>query len=98
MIGNRIARPVIEATKFATKIGQGNLSIRLGLKRNDELGTLSTALDAMADNLEEKSILAEKISVQDLSGTIELVSDEDSLGKSLQQMTQNLNRARPRIA
>lgn len=44
-------RPILRIATIAQKIGQGDLSARVGLQRNDELGTLGTSIDSMGANL-----------------------------------------------
>ena len=47
----RTARPLVELTRFADALRQGDLSRRLLRKENGEIGTLTAALDSMADSL-----------------------------------------------
>lgn len=46
-----ITRPVRALRRAAEAMGQGDLSVRSGLKGSDEIGQLATAFDAMADAL-----------------------------------------------
>ena len=54
-LANSIASPLIKATDLADDIKRGNLSKRLQINSGDETGVLASALNEMADSLEEKS-------------------------------------------
>jgi len=58
-----IARPLERLTATAEELGRGKLSVRSGLRRKDEVGTLALAFDEMAGRIEallrsEKELLA----------------------------------------
>ncbi len=58
-----IARPLEKLTSTARGLAQGDLSVRTGMIRKDELGILARTLDEMADRLDrqirsEKELLA----------------------------------------
>lgn len=58
-----IAAPVEQLTQVAEELGRGDLSVRTGIRRTDEVGELARALDEMADRIEhlirsEKELLA----------------------------------------
>jgi methyl-accepting chemotaxis protein len=86
-----IARPIRAAAGLADTIGAGDLSQRLKIESADEVGQLSTALNAMADGLEEKAQIAEKVANGDLTMDVDLASDKDVLGKALRKMVDRLN-------
>ncbi|ABA89603.2 methyl-accepting chemotaxis sensory transducer, class 36H, Cache_1 domain-containing [Syntrophotalea carbinolica DSM 2380] len=90
-----IARSIVNALQlgvlFAEDITAGDVSRRLDLDRDDEIGVLTTALDRMADGLENKAGLAEQIASGNLAVDVTLASDRDRLGKALVTMTDSLN-------
>jgi methyl-accepting chemotaxis protein len=86
-----ILRPMSQGVRFAEALGRGDLSQRLEITSEDEMGQLVEALNRAADSLEGKANLAENIAAGDLRVEVELASEEDSLGKSLQEMTDKLN-------
>lgn len=86
-----IINPVSRMTAVVEDIKNGMLSKRLNLETKDEIGYLSRALDAMTEGLQEKAELAESIAEGDLTRKIVQVSDQDSLGQSLEKMTNSLN-------
>jgi methyl-accepting chemotaxis protein len=90
-----VVRPIVNdvrlGVRFAETIGLGDLSERLHLVRQDEIGQLGQALDGMADSLQAKARLADQIAQGNLAVEVQLASDRDQLGQALQGMTSNLN-------
>ncbi len=86
-----IARPIREAATLADTVGAGDLSQRLQIQSADEVGQLSTALNTMADGLEQKAQIAEKVANGDLTVSVDLASDKDVLGRALRKMVDRLN-------
>ncbi len=86
-----IATPLKKAADLAETVKLGDLSKRLTTKSKDEVGQLFTALNDMADGLEEKAKLAGKIASGNFTAEVDLASDRDVLGKSLSNMTKSLN-------
>jgi methyl-accepting chemotaxis protein len=76
---------------LAEEIARGDFSQRLNLDRKDEIGQLGQALDAMAESLQGMADLTEEISKGNLSVDVKLASENDQLGKALQNMTRILN-------
>jgi len=50
-LGNRIADPLKEAVRFAGRVSEGDLTERLQVAANDEVGTLQGTLNRMATDL-----------------------------------------------
>jgi methyl-accepting chemotaxis protein len=86
-----IVASIVKGVALAQAIQKGDLSQRLNLDRQDELGELSAALDLMAEGLQARAELAEAIAEGDLTQTVTLASSKDSLGRALQTMTDRLN-------
>ncbi|MFM2485041.1 methyl-accepting chemotaxis protein [Celerinatantimonas yamalensis] len=91
-MARNLALPIMRAVKMAQTISQGDFSGRLTYTSHDEIGQLASALDNMADSLQEQASVAEKISKGDLSFSVNLASEKDQLGKALSGMMTNLNR------
>ncbi len=92
-----ISRTIGQVADFTRAMREGDLGTRLPAAsgadrpaRDDELTGLQRNLNAMADALEAKSRVAERIATGDLSGEVPLASSRDSLGKTLQGMVTNL--------
>lgn len=90
-----VVRPIVNdvrlGVRFAETISLGDLSERMNLARQDEIGQLGKALDGMADSLQAKARLADQIAQGNLAVEVQLASDKDQLGHALQGMTANLN-------
>ncbi|MBL7223092.1 MAG: PAS domain S-box protein [Candidatus Brocadiae bacterium] len=50
-LSGRISSPITKLTTAALEIGKGHLDTRVDVQRNDELGTLATTFNRMADDL-----------------------------------------------
>ena len=84
--------PIKKAVRLADAIALGDLSQRIAVNRRDEMGLLANSLDSMAENLENKAILAEAIANGDLDQTVNMASEKDVLGEALHRMVEKLNR------
>lgn len=85
-----ITRPVLRAADFADRMAQGDLSVEIDVTRKDETGRLLGAMKNMVKNLNGTVNIAEQISKGDLSVQVPLLSEKDTLGKSLSAMVSNL--------
>jgi len=76
-----LTRPLLKLTRAARQISEGNLSIRIeGREQNNEIGELSTAFNKMVDDL--------RLYIDKLTETTkakERVESELELGKTIQQ-------------
>ncbi|MCL2806123.1 MAG: ATP-binding protein [Treponema sp.] len=62
----RITRPIVELTEATQNVAEGNFSIHILTRRNDELGRLIRSFNLMVQNLEksrEALVRSEKISI-----------------------------------
>ncbi len=91
LVFRSIIRPLNQGIRLAETIQQGDLSQRMEVHGNDEIGRLAQALNRMAESLDEKAQFAKRIAEGDLSHDIELSSERDVLGKALKMMLDNLN-------
>ncbi len=89
-ITRSITRPVGRLVEGLDKIGLGDLSVRVTVESNDEIGQLSGVANAMAEALDVKAKLAVQIGDGDLRHEVKLASDKDTLGLALQKMVTNL--------
>jgi GAF domain-containing protein/HAMP domain-containing protein len=51
-VARALTNPIIALTQVANSISQGNLSARAGINSTDEIGTLASAFNSMADQLQ----------------------------------------------
>jgi len=86
-----ILSPIKTCLQFARTMSLGDLSTRMKMGTENELAELCTALDVMADSIEAKAKVAEKIAEGDITEDIVMASDRDTLGGSLQIMIDKLN-------
>lgn len=54
-IGKKTSTPVIKLTEVTKKIASGDLTQRVDIQRNDEIGILAKSFNTMAKSLEEKT-------------------------------------------
>ncbi len=73
------------------EMAAGDLSQRLEVFCKDEIGQLCIDMNAMADGLDKKVQLAEKVANGDLTVSVDLTSDKDVLGRALRTMVERLN-------
>ncbi len=91
LLARSIVKPVVQGINLAQEIAKGDFSMRLKMKRGDEIGTLAVALDNMAENLSRNADVAEQIADGNLNVEVQLASEKDQLGLALQTMVLNLN-------
>jgi methyl-accepting chemotaxis protein len=85
-----ITGPVRKLVDGLGRIAIGDLSARVPVASQDEIGELSTAANNMAEALDAKAKLALQIGEGDLRHEVKLASDKDTLGLALQKMVVNL--------
>jgi len=87
-------RPIVgalsRARTFAIQVGEGDTRTRIKVDRNDEVGDLMNALDRMADSMAERAQLASRIAQKDLTVSMKVNSEHDTLGVALTDMLSHL--------
>jgi len=56
VLSKRLSRPIIKLRDAANEIANGNFEIRTNIKRDDEIGQLSSSFDIMAKKIQESLI------------------------------------------
>ncbi|MDP8217274.1 MAG: ATP-binding protein, partial [Candidatus Theseobacter exili] len=56
MLVRNVVKPVNELTEMTRKLAEGNLKVRIEVKRHDEIGELGSAFNKMTSNLRETTI------------------------------------------
>jgi methyl-accepting chemotaxis protein WspA len=80
-----------QAVSSANRIAVGDLSVAAAVvKRSDELGALSQALERMVGTLNETVGLAQRIAAGDLTVTVQPRSELDVMGRALANMVERL--------
>ncbi len=85
-----ITGPVRSLVDGLGQIAIGDLSARVKVDSQDEIGQLSAAANTMAEALDGKARVALQIGEGDLRHEVKLASDKDTLGLALQKMVANL--------
>ncbi len=93
-----ISKNVIDIIKHITDqshlMADGNIDIFIPdkyLKRKDELGNLSTSFLNMSDQRKEQAQVLEEIAEGTLDSNIQILSEEDVVGNSIDQVSHTLN-------
>ena len=55
VIGKRLSNPIVELTEATEKMAEGDLTQRVNIKREDELGVLAASFNTMANTLDKKT-------------------------------------------
>lgn len=100
VISQGISKPINRVVAFAEELCTGNLNASLNVHhkggsdnlsdRTDEIGRLLLAMDKVRASLGLKAGVAEKIANGDLKTQVDVLSEQDVLGKSLSMMVDNL--------
>jgi methyl-accepting chemotaxis protein len=90
-IALNISRGLSRAVDLADAVALGDLSKKIEVSSNDEVGDLVKSLNSMTVNLNATAELANTIANGDLSVEIKPLSDKDTLGLAMNRMVVNLN-------
>ncbi|MCE5271569.1 methyl-accepting chemotaxis protein [bacterium] len=85
-----ITRPVGELTRIAGSIAEGDLSEKIDIQREDEVGMLADSFRKMQQALNDKALASEHIANGDLSVEVRVASERDVLGKAMVRMVESL--------
>lgn len=89
LIQRTILHPVTNLTKHVLSISRtGNFSVRLSVKRQDEIGTLAREFDRMLEKIEDMNTVMERINDQ----LIEDISKRQEIETRLQEANKELQR------
>ncbi len=81
---NSIAKPINEiSSKIIRSAEKGSLSVDLTVDSNDEIGKLAKAFNEMITGLREKVLAVDKIAGGNFDVHIDIISEDDILGKSM---------------
>lgn len=95
VIANGVTRPVRRVTTLLNRLGDGDLAtgVELRVTSGDELEDMARSAERLKRGLLAKSESAQRIGAGDLKKEIPLLSERDTLGRSLQAMQESLRRA-----
>ncbi len=86
-----VTKPLDKAVAFTKQVAEGDLSGKLAVEQQDEIGMLSGAMNKMVGNMRELAQAAEKIAGGDLTVSVAALSDRDMLGHALKRMVEKLS-------
>lgn len=95
IISGYLANRIKKLALIISKISKGDLNLKIEKEKvwyEDEISLLQLELVNLVKSLQLKSSLVSSIAKGDLTHSIDLLSDEDDLGKSLQIMSRDFNR------
>lgn len=95
VLSKSITDPVKRITGMLNRMSRGELSAEMRVQHitNDELGEMGDAINKTLDGLIHKERFAEEIGKGQLDTNLELMSEDDLLGKSLVNMRDSLKKA-----
>ncbi|MEO8066522.1 MAG: nitrate- and nitrite sensing domain-containing protein [Flavobacteriales bacterium] len=91
-----IRRTVTEVSKAALALAEGDVSGKVAVRTNDEIGEMANSFNGMIDNVRSLASSAEAIGRGNYDTTVPVRGDRDVLGHSLARMKENLKAARIR--
>ena len=91
-----IRRTVTEVSKAARALAEGDVSGKVVVRTNDEIGEMADSFNGMIDNVRSLASSAEAIGRGNYDTTVPVRGDRDVLGHSLARMKENLKAARIR--
>jgi len=91
-----ITQPIHKITNFLLDVSKGkiNKDMNLNISTGDEIEVMANALSASIAGINNKTDFARLIGSGNLDANLELLSEDDVLGKSLLDMRDNLIKAR----
>ncbi|TPQ36404.1 methyl-accepting chemotaxis protein [Bradyrhizobium guangdongense] len=89
-IALNISRGLGRAVGLANAVAIGDLSQKITLSSNDEVGDLVASLNAMTENLNATAAVAGEIAQGNLMVEAKPLSDKDTLGLALERMVEKL--------
>jgi methyl-accepting chemotaxis protein len=92
-VARDVTKRLARAVELVRNVARGDLSQRVAVTRHDDVGELVAAVNKMQDNLTATAACAEAIARGDLTVEPVLLSEQDTLGRSLGRMLQNLRSA-----
>jgi len=89
-IALNISRSLGRAVGLADAVAIGDLSKKIDVSSNDEIGDLINSLNAMTKNLNATAAVANEIAQGNLTVEAKPLSDKDTLGLALERMVEKL--------
>ena len=99
IISSNITKPLKSTTDLFKKLAGGQISDakRLIVSTNDEIGDMTHSANILLDGLNRTVAFAKKIGNSDLDADYQLLSPDDTLGKSLVEMRNQLKESKKAV-
>ncbi|WP_027177997.1 methyl-accepting chemotaxis protein [Maridesulfovibrio bastinii] len=98
IIGRDITRPLQNMVNVLNKIATGDLSVSIENDgRKDELGALADSFTIMINSLKKMAVNMDRIADSDLTVDVAIRSENDSVGKAMNKMIENLKSVHIRL-
>ncbi len=88
-LAQSIAQPILRLRTMAQVVAQGNLDQTSGLRREDEIGELAEAFDAMTNRLQARTSEAQSLYAEAIENNRQLAEMYDRLRSAQQQLVQS---------
>lgn len=98
LVGNRITQPLATLASVAGRIALGDLKQRVDVGKQDEVGRLAVAFRQMTETLRHKAQALQDIAQGNLNADVQVISDVDVLGQSMQDMVHTLKDMNAEVA
>jgi methyl-accepting chemotaxis protein len=86
-----VTEPLEEVATLASRIAQGDLTVKIPTPGNDEVGHVLRAMNDMVAYLNEMSVVAQSVAGGDLSRSVVKRSEHDRFGAALASMVEYLS-------
>ena len=90
LVSASIAAPVQEAARVAARLAEGDVSVRIEINSEDEIGALLRSMQRMVSYLEEMAAHAASLAKGDVSVEVRPRATHDAFGIAFQQMVHYL--------
>jgi methyl-accepting chemotaxis protein len=87
-----IQRGLSQIQQAASAVAIGDLNAKLTVTSNDEIKDVIDTVNVMTENLRQTAAVADRIAVGDISVAVKTLSDKDTLGISMQNMSRYLQK------
>jgi methyl-accepting chemotaxis protein len=92
-LAQMIIKPIIKIKNVLTQMGNGEMPNKQIKERNDEIGEMAAALNALIRGLKETTDFSIEIGKSNFESPFVPLSEEDNLGNALLEMRTNLKHA-----
>lgn len=91
IISRVISKPVGKMVEAADKLAVGDINVSVKAETKDEIGKLMESFAKMVANIREQALAVEKIAGGDLTINVAVKSENDLMGKKLNEMIEKNN-------